>query len=338
MLQAGLNITSAGDSLKKLQPVDLYRMLHDPKPEVISHIKQLRIIKSIDKTKFTALKKQLPYFVCGIFNPPYRRSENFGNIEYFVIDLDNFAIHDYNIDETRKKIEKDPRTLMSFISPSEDGLKVMFHLKEKCFDSGKYSLFYKCFLRAFSKTYNLEPLIDFRTCDVTRACFISYDPQIYFNENASPIPMEDFLDFNDMTSISQIQKEFKQIEAENKKEEEKPSSDPDKEQLDMIRARLNPKALQKEKKDVFVPIILNDIIPELQEFVQNLGLTVTNITNIQYGKKINFSLGKKLAEINIFYGKRGFSIVQTPKSGTSVELNELAAQCVNDYLTLKEFK
>ena len=106
----------------------------------------------------------------------------------------------------------------------------------------------------------------------------------------------------------------------------------------MIRARLNPKALQKEKKDVFVPIILNDIIPELQEFVQNLGLTVTNITNIQYGKKINFSLGKKLAEINIFYGKRGFSIVQTPKSGTSVELNELAAQCVNDYLTLKEFK
>ena len=32
--------------------------------------------------------------------------------------------------------------------------------------------------------------------------------------------MEDFLDFNDMTSISQIQKEFKQIEAENKKEED----------------------------------------------------------------------------------------------------------------------
>lgn len=50
MLQAGLNITSAGDSLKKFpQPVDLYRLIHDPKPEVISHIKQLRIIKSIDK-------------------------------------------------------------------------------------------------------------------------------------------------------------------------------------------------------------------------------------------------------------------------------------------------
>lgn len=82
----------------------------------------------------------------------------------------------------------------------------------------------------------------------------------------------------------------------------------------MIRARLNPKALQKEKKDVFVPIILNDIIPELQEFVQNLGLTVTNITNIQYGKKINFSLGKKLAEINIFTGKEDFRLFKRQKA------------------------
>lgn len=70
MLQAGLNITSAGDSLKKLQPVDLYRLIHDPKPEVISHIKQLRIIKSIDKTKFTALKSNyLTLFVAFLIHP-----------------------------------------------------------------------------------------------------------------------------------------------------------------------------------------------------------------------------------------------------------------------------
>lgn len=95
---------------------------------------------------------------------------------------------------------------MSFISPSEDGLKVMFHLKKNALIPENILFFTNVFYDAFSKTYNLEPLIDFRTCDVTRACFISYDPQIYFNENASPIPMEDFLDFNDMTSISQMQR------------------------------------------------------------------------------------------------------------------------------------
>lgn len=338
MLQAGQNILKSDDQLLKVQPDYLYQRIQTPKPEFISQITQLRIVKSIDKSKFAMLKKQLPYFVCGIFTPPSRKTENFGYIEYFVIDLDKFGINGYNISDTRQLIEKDARTVMSFISPSEDGLKVMFRLKEKCFDSGKYSLFYKCFIRAFSKEFNLETLIDLRTSDVARACFISYDPLIYYNDHATPVDMTSYLDFSDMASVLQIQNEFKKIESENEKEEKKASSDPDKELMDSIRAKLNPKAVLKEKKDVFVPVILNEIVDELQKHLEEQGFVLSEIINIQYGKKIHLYLGSKQAEINIFYGKRGFSIIQSPKSGTSAELNELAAQCITNFLFQKEYK
>lgn len=339
MLQAGQSITKTDDQLQKIELDYLFHKIKTPKPDVISKINQLRIVKSINKAQFTTLKKQLPYFVCGIFNPPIRKTENFGYIEYFVIDLDKFGENGYNIEETRKTIEKDQHTVMTFISPSEDGLKIMFRLKDKCYDSGKYSLFYKCFIKSFSMQYNLNPLIDLRTSDVTRACFISFDPMIYYNENANVVDMAKFLDFNNMASISQIQSEFNKIESENYKDEVKSPIDPDKVTMDLIRTRLNPKsALLREKKEVFVPVILNDIMPELQTYVLTIGISLTEIRNIQYGKKLHFILGNKHAEINIFFGKKGFSIVQSPKSGTSAELNELAAQCLNNFLLEKEYK
>ena len=43
-------------------------------------------------------------------------------------------------------------------------------------------------------------------------------------------------------------------------------------------------------------------------------------------------LGKREAEINLFYGKRGFSVVQTPRSGTNAELNDLMAELIDNFL------
>jgi hypothetical protein len=40
----------------------------------------------------------------------------------------------------------------------------------------------------------------------------------------------------------------------------------------------------------------------------------------------------KEAETNLYYGKRGFSVVETPRSGTDAELNALMADMVRTYV------
>lgn len=38
------------------------------------------------------------------------------------------------------------------------------------------------------------------------------------------------------------------------------------------------------------------------------------------------------AEINLFYGHKGYSVVESPKRGTSMELNGMMAQLIDDYV------
>ena len=71
---------------------------------------------------------------------------------------------------------------------------------------------------------------------------------------------------------------------------------------------------------------------ELKHYVEETGVQLYEVQDIQYGKKLRFRMGQKLAEVNLFYGKRGFSVVQTPRGGTSAELNELMVQLVNGFI------
>jgi len=70
----------------------------------------------------------------------------------------------------------------------------------------------------------------------------------------------------------------------------------------------------------------------IKQFIEATGVQVTEIINIQYAKKIRARLGQREAEINLFYGKRGFSVVISPRSGTNEELNDLLAEIVNNFL------
>lgn len=75
---------------KKVTVEYLYYSLRNPKPDVEARIRQLRIIRDLDKKQYSLLKRQLPYVVCGMFNPPYRKTENFAYTEYFIVDIDHF--------------------------------------------------------------------------------------------------------------------------------------------------------------------------------------------------------------------------------------------------------
>ena len=334
MISVGVNITSNSDTLKRVKIDYLYHSLRNPKPAIVSKINQLRIIRNLNAKQYSFLKRQLPYVVCALFNPPYRKTENFAYTEYFILDIDHIYDKGLDINQIKNKLIKDNRVILCFLSPGEDGLKLLFKLNERCYDAGIYSLFYKTFLKNFSTQYHLEQVIDERTSDVCRACFISIDCETYYNPNAEPIEINAYLPQDDVSSLfdlkSSLEKEIKEQQTSIQKEDK--SIDPDADVMQKVKALLNPRSAAKQKAEPYVPQRLDDIMDDLKKYVEETGMELYDIKNIQYGKKLRFRMGQKLAEINLFYGRHGFSVVQTPRCGTSTELNELMAQLVNSFI------
>lgn len=220
-----------------------------------------------------------------------------------------------------------------FTSPGEDGLKLMFKLSERCYDAGIYTNFYKSFLYEFSKQYSLSQVIDTKTCDVARACFISVDKNVFYNADCESIKLGDFFNAADIKQSLEKKRDLDKLtEAKHSLSETHPK-DPDDEVLQRIKMQLKEKKDKiKHKEEVAVPEELNKIIDGVKEHIHSFGITVDNIINIQYAKKIQCSLGLRKSEINLFYGKHGFKVVISPKSGISSELNEVTAELIENYI------
>jgi len=335
MIQAGKSITQINDPLVKIQPDQLYHAVKNPKPEVLAAIRQLRMVRTIDENRYRQLKKQLPYVTCGIFNPPYRRNENFGWISHFIVDIDHVSEKGLDMATLRAKLCADLRVKLLFISPGEDGLKMLFQLADKCFDSAQYSIFYKLFVRSFSVQYQLEQVTDFRTSDAARACFISFDPEAYFNPEAEPVNLKALVDLENPFGMSELKREIQEEEKQMKLDRPETTVrvvDPNADALAMIKARLNPSRKPEREKLIYVPEEIENIVANVIVQMETFNISTKNVVNINYGKKFIFLLENREAEINVFYGKKGFSIVQSPRRGTNAELNEITARILGEML------
>lgn len=338
MFSVGSNVRNNSESLKKVTPEYLFNALHSPKPEFLSRIRQLRIVRQINESQYVQLKQQLPYFVCASFNPPFRNTKNFAFTEYFIMDIDHICEKGLILDDLRRKIESDSRTMMCFLSPGEDGLKVIMKLKDRCYDAGVYSVFYKKFVYEFSLQYDFQQVLDIRTSDVTRACFMSVDSSAYYNPDSEPVDMSEIIDMEDSSVLLMQKKEVEESMSALTDIADSSSNaveirEPDDDAMERIRGLLNMKTKKVSvERPVFVPAILDTIQGELSNYVRDIGFMVSDIINIQYGKKIRAKLGLKNAEINLFYGKRGFSVVVSPKTGTDGTLNVLLADTVRAFI------
>lgn len=337
MVYSGKKITNLSDPLIKTPLEYLFHSIQHPKSEIESMIRNLRLVQSIDPKRYVSLKRELPYFVCGAFNPPYRRTENFAYTEFFIVDIDHISMKGLNLETLKKDLKQDQSVFMLFLSPSEDGLKVMFHFKERCYDAGLYSIFYKFFVKRFSAQYHLEQVVDTQTSDVCRACFISMDSDIYYNPEAEPVDWNSYLDLEDTTSLfdekKRVEKEMR-VAAE-KQQEWLPEKDhePDGDSIMQIKAILKMRMgkAEKEKVSAYVPSQLVEIIDDLKKYIEGLGITVMEIININYGKKIRMKMGQRQAEVNVFYGKKGFSVVKSPRCGTNSELNDITSDVIRSF-------
>jgi hypothetical protein len=145
---------------------DIYLML-----DRIKDGKSQKIVEAIriepDKEKQDSLKKKLPV-VCfnGVFNT--RKNDSIKKPSGFMIlDFDNLP----NSVEFKKQLIKDIRIFSAWISPRGNGVKALIKIPLVENDA-EFKMVYKQVKKEFSE-------IDDSGKDISRACFESYDPDIY---------------------------------------------------------------------------------------------------------------------------------------------------------------
>lgn len=329
----GKCITRFNDQLTPITIDQLFRLITNPEPQQATFINRLRTLATISPETYREEKKKLPYIVCASFLPPVRQRKNFASTESFIVDIDHLELLNVKFDALLDQLKADPRIVMLFFSPGGNGIKILFRLLTACDDANLYSLFYKVFVKRLAQQYNIIQVVDLRTCDVTRACFISMDTGAFYNPQATPVNITDYLPLDNELEMEELSIQFEHIlPAEVIDATPAQNSQPEKEVLNQIRLTLNPLAPKANKPEAFVPDELNNIVPLLQEKIAEKGIALSNVESIQYGKKLKFSLGIIWAEINLFYGKHGFSVVKTTKTGSNSELADIMQHMLKETL------
>ncbi|RMG68010.1 MAG: hypothetical protein D6722_12265, partial [Bacteroidetes bacterium] len=285
-------------------------------------------------------KAHLPFFIGARFAQGIRRSGQLEAIGYMVLDLDDCHESPAAFAGLRARLQADERVWMAYTSPGGLGLKLVFRLARPLQHTKAYSDCYQCFARSFARRHDLERVMDYRTHDVTRVSFLSYDPQLYFAPEAEPVEPDLFLPGDidlglpwadesdgDVPPPREIEVQATRPEAEPPAETPATQPEPQGEVWDQIRRTLAP-TKRVRRRQVTLPPEIEAISPAIQQAAEALGLGIKDTLDLNYGRKFVFSYQHLWAEVNVYYGKHGFSIVPSPKSGSHPPLRELVQELV----------
>lgn len=329
LLFCGKNITQSKTDF--LQPISLRDLVHEIKTsETLQHeITRLRKVATLDKQAYQRLKTRLPYFTGAQYREGIRHSENFEHISYFMVDLDHFPNKEI-LKEKRSELMNDERIQSLFISPGGMGLKLVLQLERPSNSLKAFSDFYKTFCFRFSEQYQLGNYLDSSTSDATRVCFLSYDPEVHFNPLALGIRMEDYIP-NFQSELSRVLEKHEIKQPINQETKDKlPES-----VYDDIKRLLNPTGVVNYKapeRPVFVPEALYALDEPIRTLAQTCQLIFEEPRDIQYGRKMIFKKRNAFAELNVFYGKSGYSVVISPKRGSDLMLAEVCKELINSVI------
>ncbi len=145
-----------------------------------SEIMELRQLLSNGNTdKFNRLKKALPAFTfSGCFDGGRRLKYLHKYNPLIVLDIDKLQQHE--IKPLLELINGDMFTYASFISPSGNGIKILVHVATH---QEQHTQTFIAIQHYYEELLNVK--IDESGKDITRLCFVSHDPELYFNPNAN---------------------------------------------------------------------------------------------------------------------------------------------------------
>ncbi len=339
MIMLGNKITQPEDKLNKIQIDQLVAKIKRPDNKMLFLFDTLSSMVLLNPDAYKRKKLLLPYVVPSIFAPPMRKTIYFKHAEYIILDLDHLDQSELLPEKLKYTLSNDARVLLAFVSPSGSGLKVFFKLDKKIFDPKQYSQIYKIFAQNFAQAYQTQSAIDLRTNDVTRACFLSYDPNIYYNPKAEPIDTAELLrQMKTLAIYIEAEKQQKEEKTTNLQQNNSNKKLP-KEIFWEIKQKLNPnyKPREKRKKNIFVPEELKILEKKVLEKMKNKfpEIKLESVKDVHYGKQFLFKYDIHYAELNVFFGKRGLTVVKTAKKINNPEFQniiyQIFMQIVNDY-------
>jgi len=313
LLSLGHRLTaSPAEAMQPCSPEQLLHLLRDDEGLRVE-TQRLRKIRQLDAAAYSSLKTRLPYVVGAAFEGGVRHSDHFREAQVAWLDLDGVALSEAGT--VPDAIVRHPATLLAFVSPGGKGVKVLLRLAEPCRSLAEFKAFYRPLACWFGEAVQLSGSIDLRTCDATRACFLCHDPQTFYNPAAEAVDWRPFLPAPDPEAPqpAPATKMFRQ-EA----------------YTDLLRA-INPHTTAKPQKQAFVPDTLVQAQTDIRQLCLALNLDVVGLQPISYGLKIQVRQGYRAAEVNLFYGKKGFTVVRSPKSGTDAALAEVLFRAVDQF-------
>ncbi len=288
---------------------EVVSMIRDPAHALATQTARLRKVKQLDKAAYATAKLSLPYIVGSSFREGIRHHDYFEEVRYLGLDFDDCFATEATRRQLWERIRQRDEVLLAFTSPSNTGLKVWCQLATPCDYPDWFRDFYRHYATAFAEAVGLTGKVDLRTCDVTRACFLAHDPEVYYNPRVQPLDWEAWL------------------QAHNTAYEPAPvvltapvrALTP--EVYQDLRKLTNPNApTRAPKRPPFVPEILHQLPAQLQPLLESQGITLTQYLPIQFGLQLQAKKDLCRAEVNVFYGKKGFSVVKTTKSGMDAVL------------------
>jgi hypothetical protein len=157
--------------------------------------------RSNGKSTLSMIKEKMLDFVTFSGSFSYRNADSITNYSgYICIDLDKLG----DPEDTKPLLSQDTSVppLLIFTSPSGKGIKVVYKVAG---DQSDHSHYFYALCNYLRDTYNLKA--DSSGKDVPRACFLSHDPDLYFNDdylNIVPLGADFISEYFSVPDSSQV--------------------------------------------------------------------------------------------------------------------------------------
>lgn len=308
----GANCKDMDLVLNRIHISEIAEMIKVASGSLVKETQFLRTVLKYSKERYRTMKTRLPFVTFSEFYEGQRRFDNFKLSHGWMVDIDSTEDLDPALKE---RLLEDERVTLGFTSPSGKGLKLFFIFEKPFEDKTNYSSAYKYFTNQLALKYNITSLIDFRNCDVSRICFLCHDPDCVYRPDALKIDPSEYIPEN-TRELVKVTPEKQEIPEDAYR---------------AILAKLGTKPKSIEKRP-FVPLVLLECKEMVIQQLELNEIIVSEIEEIQYGLKIKCRREMDIGEVLIYYGKKGFSVLNGARKGLSQGLNEVCRQIIYQLL------
>lgn len=308
MLSYGTNCKEVDAKLSTITLSELAQMIGDTSGPLVKETNFLRTIRKYSSERYRAMKTRLPFVSCSMFNNGKRGYNSFIQSVGWIIDLDGT---DGVAAAKLEKIVTDERVTLTFISPSGQGIKLLFLFESPVRDARAYSEAYKVFANHLAMDYDIAEVIDRKNSDVSRICFLCHDEKYVYKPEAIRIDINDYIP-ETIVPLEIIKTDKIEL--------------PEDKYRDILKKLgTRPKLIEKKP---YVPQQLLEQRELITSLLEQHEIQVTEIEEIQYGLKIKCRKDMDVGEILIYYGKKGYRIMGGARKGLNQMLNETCRQII----------